>query len=41
MVQMATDEEIVNMLIKEDMLPGIADINNFILTDENNNILTY
>lgn len=37
----ASDEEIISMLIEEDMLIAIADSDGSILVDENKNVLTW
>lgn len=39
--EIATDEEIIDMLAQEDMLVAVADVDGSILSDENNNILTW
>lgn len=39
--EIATDEEIIELLIQEDMLAAVADIDSSLLTDENNNILLW
>lgn len=39
--EVATEEEIIDILIQEDLLPAIIDINGAILADENNNILLW
>lgn len=39
--EVATDDEIVDILIQEDMLFAFTDLTGSILTDENNNILTW
>lgn len=38
---MATDDEIIDLLIEEDMLPAVCDTNGDILSDENENILLW
>lgn len=37
----ATDEEIVALLVQEDMLPAITDVNDSILSDKDGNILSW
>lgn len=39
--EIATDDEIVDMLVKEDMIIAIADFDGDVLSDENKNILTW
>lgn len=39
--EVATDDEIIDILIQEDMLFALTDSTGSILTDENNNILTW
>ena len=39
--EIATDDEVIDMLIQEDMLPVVTDSDGAILSDENNNILTW
>lgn len=40
-IDVATDDEIIDMLIKEDMLPTVADTDGAILSDEDGNILLW
>lgn len=40
-IYIATDEEIIDLLIEEDMLPAVCDTNGDILSDENENILLW
>lgn len=39
--EIATDDEIIDMLTEEDMLPVVADADGAILSDENENILVW
>ena len=39
--EIATDEEIIDMLAEEDMLPAVADTDGSILTDESENVLLW
>lgn len=39
--EIATDDEIIDMIAQEDMLPVVADSDGSLLTDENNNILLW
>lgn len=39
--EIATDEEIIEMLAQEDMLPVVADADGSLLSDENNNVLLW
>lgn len=39
--QIATIEEIISLLFEEDLIASIADSDGSILTDENNNIITW
>ena len=39
--KIATDDEIIDRLIEEDMLPAVCDTNGDILSDENENILLW
>lgn len=40
-IQTTTDEEIIELLIQEDMLPTVIDSDGSFLTDENENILLW
>ena len=37
----AEDEEIIEMLVQEDMLPVVADADGSLLSDENGNVLLW
>jgi hypothetical protein len=39
--QIATDDEIIDMLIEEDMFAAVIDSDGAMLADENNNILLW
>jgi hypothetical protein len=39
--EIATDEEIIDMFIEEDILPAVKDSDGSILTDEHGNILLW
>ena len=39
--EIATDDEIINMLIEEDMMATVIDSDGALLADENNNILLW
>lgn len=39
--EIATDDEIIEMLMQEDMFPVVADSDDSLLADENNNILLW
>ena len=39
--KIATDDEIIDMLIEEDMMTAVTDSDGAVLTDENNNILLW
>ena len=39
--KIATDDEIIEMLTQEDMLPVVSDFDGSLLADENNNILLW
>jgi hypothetical protein len=39
--EVATNEEIIEILIQEDMLPAVADNDGSVLADENENILLW
>lgn len=40
-VEIATDDEVIDMLAQEDMLPVVVDTDGGILSDENKNVLLW